>query len=318
MNSNTNNELHVIFGAGPVGQAVMNELVSKGKRVRMVSRSGKVNAPAGVEVCAGDAADPATTKTLSSGAAVVYNCTNPPYTQWPELFPALQAGVLEGAAAAGAKLVVMENLYMYGPTGGKTLTEDLPYNPTPRKGATRAQMAHDLMAAHQSGKVRVAVGRAADFFGAGVMNSAAGDRLFYPAVEGQAAQFIGNLDRPHTFTYMPDIGKALVILGERDAALGQAWHIPSPETVTTREFFTLAYQAAGQTPKMASMPKLMVKGLALIIPIVREVNEMLYEFEEPFIMDHSRFERAFGLKATPLREAIQTTVEWFKENPKGK
>jgi nucleoside-diphosphate-sugar epimerase len=311
-------ELHVIFGTGPVGRAVMSELIAGGKRVRLVNRSGKLNVPAGVEVVKGDASDPASTRAICQGAAVVYNSTNPPYTQWPQLFPALQAGVLEGAAAAGAKLVVMENLYMYGPTGGKTLTEDLPFHPTPRKGATRAKMAQDLMAAHKSGKVRVAVGRAADFFGPGVMESAVGDRLFYPAVTGKAAQFVGNLDMPHTYSYMPDIGKALVILGERDEALGQAWHIPSPQTVTTRQFFTMAYEAAGQTPKFQVMPKLMVKGLSLFVPILRELDEMTYEFEEPFIMDHSRFERAFGMQATPLSEAIQTTVSWFKANPKGK
>jgi nucleoside-diphosphate-sugar epimerase len=308
-------ELHVIFGAGPVGLAVMNELFKKGKRVRIVNRSGKASVPAGVEVVKGDASDPASTRAICKGAAVVYNCTNPPYTEWLKLFPPMQAAVIEGAASAGAKLVVMENLYMYGPTGGKTLTEDLPFHPTPRKGATRAKMAQDLMAVHKSGKVRAVAGRAADFYGAGVMQSAAGDRLFYPAVTGKAAQFIGNLDMPHTYTYMPDIGKALVILGERDEALGQAWHIPSPETVTTRQFFTLAYEAAGQTPKFSVMPKLMVKGLSLFVPILREVAEMSYEFEEPFVMDHSRFERAFGMRATPLKEAIQTTVEWFKANP---
>jgi nucleoside-diphosphate-sugar epimerase len=309
-------ELHVIFGAGPVGQVIMDALVKRGKRVRISSRSGKVNAPAGVEVVKGDASDPTSTRSVSKGATVVYNCTNPPYTQWPELFPALQTGVLEGAASAGAKLIVMENLYAYGPTGGKILTEDLPFHPTPRKGATRAKMHQDLMAAHKSGKVRVAVGRAADFFGAGVMESAAGERLFYPAVQGKAAQFIGNLDMPHTYTYMSDIGEAMAILGERDEALGQVWHIPSPETLTTREFFTLVYEAAGQTPKFSVMPKLMVKALALFVPILREVGEMAYEFEEPFIMDHSRFERAFGMQATPLKTAIQTTVDWFKAHPK--
>src|SRR5512147_1575187 len=152
-------EQHVIFGTGPVGLSVMNELVRKGKRVRVVNRSGKANVPTGVEVVKGDASDPASTRAICIGATVVYNCTNPPYTQWLELFPPMQAAVIDGAASAGAKLIVMENLYMYGPTGGKTLTEELPFHPTPRKGATRAKMAQDLMAAHRSGKVRVAAGR---------------------------------------------------------------------------------------------------------------------------------------------------------------
>jgi uncharacterized protein YbjT (DUF2867 family) len=121
-----NGEIHVIFGTGPVGMSVMDELSSKGKRVRMVNRSGRADVPAGVEVLGGDAADPAFTREASSGASVVYFALNPPYDKWPELFPSLQDGVVEGAVSAGAKLIAVENLYMYGPTGGRTLTEDLP------------------------------------------------------------------------------------------------------------------------------------------------------------------------------------------------
>ena len=111
-------ELHVVFGTGPIGLATMDELVSKGKRVRMVNRSGRANVAEGVEVGRGDAADPTFTREASAGASVVYFALNPPYDKWPELFPGLQAGVLEGAAWAGAKLMAMENLYMYGSTGG--------------------------------------------------------------------------------------------------------------------------------------------------------------------------------------------------------
>lgn len=305
-------ELHVIFGAGPVGLAIMDALIKRGKRVRISSRSGRINAPQGVETVKGDASDPTSTRAICEGATVVYNCTNPPYTQWPELFPLLQAGVLEGAAAAGAKLIAMENLYMYGPTGGAAITEDLPHHPRPRKGATRAKMSEDLMAAHRGGKVRVAIGRAADFFGPRVLESAVGERLFSPALQGKATQFIGNLDMPHTYTYMPDIGEAMVILGERDEALGKAWHIPSPPTVTSRQFLTMVYEAAGQQPKLQVIPTLLIKTLSPFVPILREVCEILYEFEEPFIMDHRRFEAVFGFKATPMKEAIQSTVDWFR------
>ncbi|HXV42706.1 MAG TPA: NAD-dependent epimerase/dehydratase family protein, partial [Anaerolineae bacterium] len=173
----TNNGLHVVFGTGPVGLAVMAALVAKGRRVRGVNRSGQAHAPAEVELVAADATDPEKTRRICQGAAVVYNCTNPPYHKWPELFPPLQAGVLAGAASAGAKLVVMENVYMYGPTGGKPLTETLPYAATTRKGRTRAKMSEALMAAHQQGQVRVAIGRASDFFGPGVQKSAMGEQV---------------------------------------------------------------------------------------------------------------------------------------------
>lgn len=314
----SSNELQVIFGTGAIGMAVMEELVRQQKPVRMVNRSGKATVPAGVEVMAGDASDAAFTQKAAEGAAVVYNITNPPYTKWPELFPALQAGLMAGARAAGAKLVVMENLYLYGPTGGKLLTEDLPYAATTRKGRVRAKMAQDLLDAHKRGDVQVTMGRASDFFGARGFDSAMGERVFYPALEGKTTQFIGNVDLLHSYSYIPDIGKALVMLGERDEALGRAWHIPNAPTLTTRAFIEQVYAASGQKAKISTMPKLMVKGLALVMPILREVDEMAYEFEEPFIVDSSAFEKTFGMKATPLSEAIPATVKWYRANPKSR
>jgi nucleoside-diphosphate-sugar epimerase len=219
-----NGELHVVFGTGPVGKSVMDALVQRGRRrVLMVNRSGRASVPEGVEVVGGDATDETFAREASEGASVVYFALNPPYDKWPELFPPLQAGVLEGAASAGAKLVAMENLYMYGPTEGRPLTEDLPYAPNTRKGRVRAMMSEELMKAHSSGKVRVAIGRASDFFGPRVLVSAAGEQVFGRVVEGKSAQLAGDPDQPHTYSYVPDIGRGLVVLGEREEALGQAW-----------------------------------------------------------------------------------------------
>jgi nucleoside-diphosphate-sugar epimerase len=166
-----NEELHVVFGTGPVGMAVMDALMQRGKRVRMVNRSGRARVPDSVEVLGGNATDETFAREASEGASVIYFSLNPPYDKWPELFPPLQAGVLEGAASAGAKLVAMENLYMYGPTDGRQLTEDLPLAPNTRKGSVRARMSEELMEAHRSGKVRVAIGRASDYFGPRVLSS---------------------------------------------------------------------------------------------------------------------------------------------------
>jgi nucleoside-diphosphate-sugar epimerase len=305
-------ELHVVFGTGPVGMSVMDELVKRGRRVRMVNRSGRAGVPEGVEVLGGDAADGAFAREASEGASVVYFVLNPPYNKWPELFPPLQAGVIEGAASAGAKLVAMENLYMYGPTDGRPLTEDLPHAANTRKGAVRARMSEELMEAHESGRVRVATGRASDFFGPRVLVSAAGEQVFGRAVRGKGAQVAGDPDQPHTYTYAPDIGRGLVVLGEREEALGRAWHLPSPETLTTREFVGAIFQEVGKPARVQAAPKILLRALGLFNPPLRETIEMLYEFEEPFVVDHSRFERAFGGHATPLGEAIRETVRWYR------
>jgi nucleoside-diphosphate-sugar epimerase len=309
-----NGELHVIFGTGAVGMSVMDELIRRGpRRVRMVNRSGRARVPHGVEVTGGDATDEAFAREASEGASVVYFALNPPYNKWPELFPRLQAGVLEGVASAGAKLIAMENLYMYGPTDGRPITEEMPYAPNTRKGRVRAMMSKELMEAHRSGRVQVAIGRASDFFGPRVLASAAGEQVFGRAVEGKSAQVAGDPDQPHTYSYVPDIGKGLVILGEREEALGRAWHLPSPETVTTREFVEMIFEEVGKPARVQAAPKIVLRALGLFNPAIRETIEMLYEFEQPFVVGDSRFERAFGEQATPLRGAIQRTVRWYRE-----
>jgi nucleoside-diphosphate-sugar epimerase len=310
----TNDDLHVVFGTGAVGLALVEELQAKGKRVRAVNRGGDADVPEGVEVVGGDATSEDFTKAASADAGVVYFCVNPPYTRWPEMFPPLQAAVMAGAESTGAKLVVMDNLYMYGPTNGRPLTEDLPYAATTRKGSVRAQMANDLMAAHEAGKLRVAVGRASDYFGPRGLLSAMGERVFYPALAGKKAQVMGDPDQPHTYSYIPDIAKGLAVLGERDEADGEVWHLPNAPAVTTRQFIDLVYAAAGTEPGIRAMPRSMVNMVGLFNGNVRELKEMLYEFEEPFVVDDSRFEAVFDSSATPLPEAIDTTVAWFRSH----
>jgi nucleoside-diphosphate-sugar epimerase len=311
----TGDNLHVVFGTGPIGMALVDELHANGSRVRAVNRQGRADVPEDVEVIGGDATSDEFTAAASVDADVVYFCLNPPYTQWPELFPRLQHAVLTGAAAAGAKLVVMDNLYLYGPTGGKPLREDLPREATTRKGLVRGQMADDLMAAHRAGKVRVAVGRASDYFGPRGIGSAMGEQVFSRVLEGKKAQVVGDPDQPHTYSYIPDIARGLVTLGDHAEADGQVWHLPNPPTLTTREFIEKIYEEAGTEPGIQAMPRWMLNVVGLFNGNLREIKEMLYEFEEPFVVDHSRFESAFGSHPTPLSEAINTTVEWFRSRP---
>jgi nucleoside-diphosphate-sugar epimerase len=307
---------HVVFGTGPIGLALIENLHAADKTVRAVNRSGAADVPNGVEVVGGDATSDEFTRIASAGASTVYFCLNPPYTQWPELFPPLQTAVIEGAATAGAKLVVMDNLYMYGPTNGQPMTERLPYLAKTHKGIVRAKMADEVLAAHTSGKVRVAVGRASDYFGPRGLVSGMGERVFYPALNGKKAQVMGDPDQPHTYSYIPDIATGLSILGDRDEADGKVWHLPNAPTVTTRQFIEMVFAASGTQGTIQPMPDWMVNMVALFNGNVRELKEMLYEFKEPFVVDHSQFEATFGKHATPLDEAVPATVDWFRAHPK--
>jgi len=311
----TDNELDLVIGTGPLGMAVMRELLSRGMRVRLMNRSGHAHVPEGVEVVKGDITASAGAREVCQGATVVYHCANAPYTEWPQRLSPIMDGIIQGAGAIGAKLVYGDNLYMYGPVSGQ-IREDLPYAATGRKGHVRAQIASTLMEAHKSGKVRATIGRASDFFGPGVVVSAVGEKVFAPALAGKAANILGDPDLPHTYTFIDDFAKGLVTLGQHEKALGQGWHVPSAETLPTRQFIELIFEEVGKTPKIRTAPSWLVSLLALFSPMMRELKEMLYEFEEPFIVDHSKYERAFGSDTTPHREAIRQTLEWFRENPR--
>jgi nucleoside-diphosphate-sugar epimerase len=303
--------LHVIFGTGAVGLATFEALRRRGQTVRLVNRSGQARVPDGVDVAGGDASDPAFATEAARGAAVVYQTLNPPYPEWSTQFPALQAGVLAAAESTGARLVSMENVYMYGRPDGHRLTEDRANNAHTKKGQLRARMSQELLAAHRAGRVQVAIGRASDYFGPrGGAQSNLGDRVFPAALAGKTATVLGDPDQPHTYTYIPDIGEGLAVLGEHPDAPGEIWHLPNdPETRTTRELVDMIYKLAGQPrARLRAMPPLLLRGLSLINPTVRELLEMQYQFEEPFIVDSSRMAAKLGLTATPMDHAITETL----------
>lgn len=315
----TTQELHVVYGVGPTGTSVVEELVARGKHVRVVSRSGdRGSFPSEVEVVRGDATDPVSTQATSAGASHVYNTTNArDYHKWPEQFPPLQRGVLEGAAANGARLIVMENLYMYGPHGGVPMTEAMPMRGHGSRSTTRIQMTNDLLAAHRSGKVQALSVRASDLYGPGVRQSLVGADVFNPLVAGKPVQLQASLDVPHSVTFIRDVGRAMVTLGQDERAFGQAWHVPNAPATTLREFLTMAFAEAGFPPRMSSLPRsltrLLLPVLGLAVPPVRGLEENLYILYEPYIVDHSKFARAYGDSATPLEQGIRETVAWYRQ-----
>jgi nucleoside-diphosphate-sugar epimerase len=311
-------EHHVVYGTGPTGRAVIAALLRRGKSVRVVTRHGqRGDLPSPVEIVQGDATDPRSTQACTQGATHVYNCTNPrDYHRWPEQFPPLQRGILAGAAANNAKLIVMENLYIYGPHHGIPMTETLPLHGHGMRSTTRVRMTEELWEAHRSGKVRVVSGRASDLFGPHVRESLVGERLWAPLLAGQSPVVLANPDLPHSVSYVCDVGEALVNLGENDQALGRAWHLPNAPTVTLREFIRFVAEESGTTPRFTAIPRpvtrLLLPILGLFVPPMRGLHENLYQVYEPYSVDHSAYTTAFGDHATPLREAIRTTIQWYR------
>lgn len=311
--------LHVVFGAGPLGLALLRALEARKLPTRLVTRGGKraIGSATPFEWFEADATDARSAQRACAGASVVYHCAGAPYHRWAELLPRMMDGIAGAARVAEAKLIYADNLYLYGKVTGR-MSEELRSNPNSRKGQVRAQLADRLLEAHHRGALRAAIGRGSDFFGPSVLLSHAGNKLFPQALAGKPTDVLGDPDKLHSFTFIDDFAAALVVLGQRDEALGRAWHVPTSEALTHRAFIERVYRLAGTEAKLRAVPRAVVSLLALADPTLREVKEMLYQFEDDFVIDSSRFTRTFGLAPTALDDAINATLAWYRANHLGK
>ena len=305
--------LHVVVGAGLIGSATATLLTQAGHSVRLVSRSGRGTGQPGIEAVTLDATDSAALSRVATGAAALYNCANPQYHRWPTDWPPIAASLLTAAERTGAVLVTMSNLYAYGPVD-HPMTEDDPLAATSRKGRIRAGMWAEALAAHRDGRVRATEARASDYFGPGALDSAhLGNRVVPKVLAGQPVQVLGNPDALHSWTYLPDIARALVTLSTDATAWGQAWHVPSNPPISQRAVIGKMAELAGMpAPKVTGIPRWVLRAGGLASPLMRELGEVYYQFDRPFILDSSALSRTFGQQPTPMGEALQATINWWR------
>jgi nucleoside-diphosphate-sugar epimerase len=306
---------NIIFGSGPLGRATAEALLSRGEAVRLVNRSGTMpNPPARAEVVKADAYDLESAKAVTKDANAIFNCLAPTYSTkaWRKQLPVLWGNILEAATANHAKLLIGDNLYMYDQVGSN-IHEDLPMHSTTGKGQARIAAVKQHLEAHQQGLVQVAFVRGADFFGEHATNqSHLGSRVFVPMLRGQAAQILGNPDLPHSITYIKDFGQALALVSSRDNALGQAWHVPNAPAHSRREVLEMIAAMLGQPLKFQTINKTLLTLLGLFVSPLREVGEMMYQFDKPYVVNHHKFIAEFGDIHTPITTALEQTLNWFR------
>jgi nucleoside-diphosphate-sugar epimerase len=307
----TPQELHVVFGAGQVGPPLARLLAAAGHRVRLVRRSDAPVAIPGVEAVRADARDAAAATEAARGATTVYHCMNVAYfaASWQAELPSILDGLVAAAGRAGSRLVVLDNLYALGRPTGRTLTEATPFAPCSRKGEIRARLHERLEAAVKRGDVRAVTGRASDFYGPGGVGTHFADRFWPPALAGKPAAMVIPLDTRHTYHFIPDVAAGLAALGQ-DASADGTWMLPCQPAEPTRTLIDRLATALGQPIAARRMPPLLVKALGLVMPIVRELGEMAYQWEEPFEVDDAKFRARFGDLAAPRDEAARQTVAW--------
>lgn len=306
---------HVVIGAGPVGSGIATLLAARGEAVTVITRSGSGPTHALISKVRADAADTEALVHAATGAATIFNCANPPYHQWATAWPPVHQALMAAAERTGAVLVMMDNLYAFGPGTSMPMREHDAMNATGEKGSVRARMAHDLMAAHASGRLRATLARASDFYGPHVIGAALGERVLPNVLAGKKVSLLGALDIPHSVSFMPDVVTTMVTIAGDERAWGKPWHVPNAPAVSQRTTIEAFATAAGTTVKVGAVPKAALSALGLFSPMMRALKETWYQFAEPWVTDSALTEQTFGLSATPLSEGAAATVAWWRSRP---
>jgi nucleoside-diphosphate-sugar epimerase len=312
-------QTHIVFGAaGSLGAAIVRRLGALGMPTRSVVHSldrTKQVLPqqATIEIEVGDALNAESVRALCHDAGTIYHCVNVPYQHWSEIMPKVTDNILAGAKEAKASIIFPGNVYGYGSFQNIPATEDHPLAATSKKGKLRNAIEGKLMNAHKAGDVSVVIPRFPDYYGPNVVNRLMGP-IFENAIVGKRAQWIGNLNVPHDLIYIEDAAAAAVLLAMNEDAYGQVRHVPGAGPLTGRQFIEMAFKAADTKPDIGVLSGGFLRFASFINSDAREMRELLYEFEEPLVLDGTKFARAFpSFSYTPHEEAIWNTVEWFRK-----
>jgi nucleoside-diphosphate-sugar epimerase len=303
-----------IFGYGPVGQAVAKRLLGEGREVIIAQRRAPPDLPKGATFAPSDALDRDAVVKAASGADQFVVAVGFPYSGvlWREVWPEAISNFVAACKATGARMVFIDDLYMYGPQTAP-LVETMPLADYGWKPAARSAATRVWMAAAAAGEARVAALRAPDFYGPGVGNSFLGDTSIGKLARGKPAVFIGSPDVLHDYAYVPDIARAATtLLAAPDSAFGQAWHVPCAPTRTTRDILKIAAETLGAKLSISAMPAWMLGTTGLFSPFLRELIEMRFQWDRPYRVDATRFAAAFWSDATPFEVGVPETARAFR------
>jgi nucleoside-diphosphate-sugar epimerase len=302
---------HIVVGAGPIGTATALLLAERGEEVVVVTRSGSGPTHPAITRTTADGSSSATMAHLATGAVAIYNCVNPAYHRWPIDWPPIAGALLAAAEQSDAVLVTVSNLYAYGPVSDP-MTEDLPLAAQGPKGRTRAQMWRDALAAHDAGRVRATEVRGSDYVGPGAQ-SHLGERVVPRLLAGKDVTVMKSADTAHTWTATDDVARLLVTVALDERAWGRAWHVPSNPPRTQREAMGDLCRVAGLDPvKVKEYPSLLIRGMGLFNPMMRELPEVAYQLEDPFVLDSTAAQQTFGLAPTPWDDVLAGVIASYR------
>jgi nucleoside-diphosphate-sugar epimerase len=303
--------MQTILGAnGAIGQELSKHLINYTDKIRQVSRNPK-RVHDTDELLSADLLNFDQTQKAVQGSDVVYLVAGLKYetVTWQEQWPKVMKHTIDACKKHNSKLVFFDNVYPYGLVEG-VMTEETPFNPTSKKGEVRAKIATQLLEEMKAGNLQAMIVRAADFYGPNVITSLTHSMVTDRVKKGKAPQWIGDQKKNHSFTYTPDAGKCVAMLGNTPSAYQQTWHaLTSPERMSGEEYIRIACKLTDQTFKVQALPKWGVLMMGLFVPVLREFIEMMYQYENDYYFDSTKFQKAFNMSATSYQEGIAETLK---------
>jgi len=304
--------MQTILGAnGTIGSVLAKELRNYTDKIRLVSRNPiKVNESD--ELFPADLSNPAMVDKAVEGSEVVYLVVGFDYKLkvWEEKWPKLMSATINACIKHNARLVFFDNVYIYDISAIPHMTEESPNNPPSKKGAVRKKIAQMIMDEVKAGKIMALIARSADFYGPGNEKSFVIEMVYKNLLKGKAANWFIDPDKKHSFTYTPDAAKATALLGNSDDAYNTVWHLPTDKnTLTGREFIELFSTEMKVANKVSVMPMWLIKVLGIFMPVLKEMPEMMYQYDRDYILDSSKFDKRFNFKTTSYQEGVKLTVQ---------
>jgi nucleoside-diphosphate-sugar epimerase len=312
---NNNKQLHLVLGgAGAIGQAVIKELQKRSLSLKVIERSKKIE---GIETINIDLMDKEKTRKAIIGATHVYLCVGLPYDSkiWKTQWPTLIQNVINACSLAKAKLIFLDNIYMYGPAPLSIPFDELEsQDPQTRKGKVRKTIADMILEAHKTKKIQAVIGRSADFYGPNAKNSSLYIGFLQRTLNGKNPQWLSKPNQEHTYAFTTDNGKALVELALNDSTYGEVWHLPVGKKITIEEILKIINKELNTNYKISYMPKFLLAISSFFVPILKEVKEMLYQFNNTYDMSCKKFQKKFpDFKVTDYKKGIQEMIKSFSK-----
>lgn len=301
----------ILGSGGAIGKELAKELTKYTKIIRLVSRNPqKINE--GDELMQADLLDPDQIKKAVKGSDIVYVTIGFEYKVkvWQDNWPLFMSHVIDACMAEKCKLVFFDNIYMYDPAYLNGMTEETPINPTSEKGKVRAQLVSMIMEKVKNGKLEALIARSADFYGPDIENtSMLNEMVIKPLSKGKKANWMGAVNYKHSFTYTPDAAKATALLGNTADAYNQVWHLPTAgNPPSAKEWFGMVADEFGVKPKYQIAGPFILKLMGLFVPVMKEMPEMLYQYDRDYVFNSDKFEKRFKVKPTPYSHGIETVI----------